>query len=64
LPPMSRKTLRQGKVFCPMHECARSKGVRMCTDCDAYPCDRFDKGAEGAPLFSREFTRYLRDNAH
>ena len=62
--PMTRKRAKEGKIFCGMVECASKKGVKMCAECDEYPCTRFDKGSsDDHALFSKQFTAYLRENS-
>lgn len=61
--PMTDKRAKQRKVFCRMRECADKRCVKMCADCDDYPCDWFDKpDSEDIALFSKGFIEYIREN--
>lgn len=52
----SRKAEANGKVFCDMYSCAKSKELATCSDCTSYPCEEYDKG-----IFSESFIKWIRE---
>jgi hypothetical protein len=52
----SRKAAAQGKVFCDIYLCANGKGLAACSDCQAYPCEKYDNG-----IFSESFIKWIRE---
>jgi len=40
----SKKANARGKVFCNTYLCAEGKGLVTCSDCESYPCEKYDDG--------------------
>jgi len=52
----SRKAEAEGKVFCAIQACAEDKKLTTCSDCESYPCERYDKG-----IFAESFIKWIRE---
>lgn len=52
----SRKAEAEGKVFCDIYSCAKSKKLATRSDCAIYPCDKYDEG-----IFSESFIKWIRE---
>ncbi len=46
----------KGKVFCDIYLCAKEKKLTACSDCESYPCEKYDKG-----IFSEGFIKWVRE---
>jgi hypothetical protein len=53
----STKAEAEGKVFCDIISCAKSKNMVTCSDCKSYPCEKYDKG-----IFAENFIKWIREN--
>jgi hypothetical protein len=54
-PEESRKAEVEGKVFCDVSLCAKSKKLVTCSDCSSYPCERYDNS-----IFAESFIKWIR----
>jgi hypothetical protein len=52
----SRKAETLGKVFCDIYLCAKGKGLVACSDCQIYPCEKYDYG-----IFAENFIKWIRE---
>jgi len=52
----SQKDQAEGKVFCDIYLCANDKKLGACSDCDQYPCEKYDKG-----IFAAGFIQFIKD---
>jgi len=51
-----RKAEAEGKVFCEIAQCAKGTKLVSCSDCQSYPCEKYDKG-----IFAESFIKWIRD---
>ena len=52
----SKKAETTEKVFCDIYSCAKNKKLATCSDCDSYPCEKYDKG-----IFAGSFVKWIRE---
>jgi len=52
----SPKAQAQGKVFCETYLCANDKKLITCSDCQSYPCEKYDNG-----IFAESFIKFIRE---
>lgn len=52
----SEKAEAEGRVFCDISLCAKNKKTVACSDCEVYPCEKYDKG-----IFAESFIKWIRD---
>jgi len=52
----SAKAEAEGRVFCDVSLCAKNKPFKTCSDCQSYPCEKYDKS-----IFSESFIKWIRD---
>jgi hypothetical protein len=52
----SEKARKEGRVFCEVYSCATEKKLATCSDCDSFPCAKYDKG-----IFAESFIKWIRD---
>jgi hypothetical protein len=52
----SRKAAAQGKVFCDIYLCANGKGLAACSDCQDYPCKKYNSG-----IFAESFIKWIKE---
>jgi len=52
----SEKASVEGKVFCDIYLCAKDKKLAACSDCESYPCEKYDKG-----IFAESFIKWIRE---
>jgi hypothetical protein len=51
-----KKDEAKGKAFCEIYSCAKSKEIVTCSDCESYPCEKYDKG-----IFAESFVKWIRE---
>ena len=51
----SKKAESKGEVFCDIYSCATNKKFAACSNCESYPCEKYDKG-----IFAESFIQWLR----
>ena len=44
------------KVFCDIYSCAKNKNLVTCSDCESYPCEKYDKG-----IFAESFIEWIKE---
>lgn len=52
----SEKRETEGKVFCDIYICAKDKKLTTCSDCQGYPCEKYDEG-----IFAKSFIHWIRE---
>ena len=55
-----RKLERGDDTFCGLLNCAERNGVKMCSDCDRFPCTKhYDPDRDG--MYSWTYYNYIKD---
>ncbi len=52
----SEKAKAEGRVFCDTYLCAKDKNLTACSECQSYPCEKYDSG-----IFAESFIKWIRD---
>ncbi|MGQ9531025.1 MAG: DUF3795 domain-containing protein [Candidatus Bathycorpusculaceae bacterium] len=52
----SAKAGADGKIFCNIYLCAKERKLDTCSDCNVYPCEKYDKG-----IFSEGFIKWIKE---
>jgi len=55
-PEENRRAEAEGKVFCDIGVCAKNQKLSTCSDCQNYPCEKYDKS-----IFSESFIKWIRE---
>lgn len=54
------KHAKKGNLqWCTLLNCAESKGVEMCSECEEFPCKEYDP--DGTGMFSWTYINYIKD---
>lgn len=52
----SKAAETRGKVFCNIYSCAKNKKLVTCSDCESYPCEKYEK-----EFFAESFIKWIRE---
>jgi len=52
----SKNAEAKGRVFCDVYSCAQDNKLAARSDCESYPCEKYDRG-----VFAESFIKWIRE---